>query len=310
MADVVRDLGFARELGGVVVVDKPSGMTSHDVVGRLRRYFGTRKVGHAGTLDPMATGVLVLGVGRATKLLGHVSLTTKTYEATIRLGASTTTDDAEGELVEARDASAITADEYLPHIATLTGEISQVPSSVSAVKVAGRRAYDRVRAGEDVSLPPREVTVSQFDVVGERREDEVVDLDVVVQCSSGTYIRALARDLGALLGVGGHLTRLRRTRVGPFAVEDAATLEALEAEPRLSLTLDEAIARAFPVRVVTQAEVSALQHGQWLEPVGIPDTHGAVDDDGRAWALLKENGKRSSPVFVARPANLSGSSSR
>jgi tRNA pseudouridine55 synthase len=206
---------------GLLVVDKPGGWTSHDVVGRVRRLAHTRKVGHAGTLDPMATGVLVLGIGRATRLLGHLALTDKTYTATIRLGATTVTDDAEGEVVEVRDASEVTDAAVAGAMAALTGEIAQVPSSVSAVKVDGVRSYARVRAGEAVELAARRVTVSRFALL-ERRGD---DLDVVVDCTSGTYVRALARDLGAALGVGGHLTALRRTRVGPFGLEVARTLE-------------------------------------------------------------------------------------
>src|SRR5699024_8313882 len=193
-------------------------MTSHDVVGRLRRFFGTRKVGHAGTLDPMATGVLVVGIERATKILGHLALETKTYEATIRLGRTTTTDDAEGETTSTTDASAVTDEAIDAAVAALTGEIDQVPSAVSAIKVDGRRAYDRVRAGEEVERRSRRVTVARFDVLERARSGAVIDLVVVVDCSTGTYIRALARDLGSALGVGGHLTALRRTHVGPFGL--------------------------------------------------------------------------------------------
>ena len=197
---------------GLLVVDKPAGWTSHDVVGRCRRLAGTKKVGHAGTLDPMATGVLVLGVGRATRLLGHLALTDKAYDATIRLGATTVTDDAEGEVVEQRDASGVSDEALAAAMAALTGPLSQVPSSVSAVKVDGVRSYARVRAGQAVELAPRSVVVSRFAL----RDRRGPDVDVTVACTSGTYVRALARDLGAALGVGGHLTALRRTRVGPF----------------------------------------------------------------------------------------------
>ncbi len=210
------------------MVDKPAGLTSHDVVARGRRLAGTRKVGHAGTLDPMATGVLVLGVERATKLLGHLALTTKEYAATIRLGQSTITDDAEGEVTGGAPADAVTEEAVRAGIAPLTGEILQVPSSVSAIKVDGQRSYARVRAGEEVELAARPVTVSRFELLAVRRADGVLDLDVLVECSSGTYIRALARDLGAALGVGGHLTALRRTRVGPFGLAEAHTLPELE----------------------------------------------------------------------------------
>jgi tRNA pseudouridine55 synthase len=184
---------------GLLVVDKPAGWTSHDVVGRVRRLAGTRKVGHAGTLDPMATGVLVLGIGRATRLLGHLALTDKAYDATIRLGATTVTDDAEGELVEQRDAAAVTDDQLAAAMTALTGELQQVPSSVSAVKVDGVRSYARVRAGQSVELAARAVTVSRFEL----RERRGNDLDVTVECTSGTYVRALARDLGAALGSAG-----------------------------------------------------------------------------------------------------------
>src|SRR3954454_10747646 len=213
---------------GLVVVAKPGGLTSHDVVARLRRILRTRKVGQAGTLDPMATGVLVCGVGRGTKLLGHLALDTKAYTATIRLGAATTTDDAEGEVVSRADASGATDAAVAAGIAALTGAIEQVPSSVSAIKVGGRRAYAIVRAGERVELPARPVTVSEFPRLDRRAgEDGAVDLDVRVEGSSVTYVRALARDLGAALGVGGHLTALHRTRVGPYGLDLARTLEAV-----------------------------------------------------------------------------------
>ena len=212
---------------GVLVVDKPSGWTSHQVVGRARRVLGTRKIGHAGTLDPMATGVLVLGVGRATRLLGQLALTDKAYDATIRLGQATVTDDAEGEITASSGAVEVSDEAIESELAGLRGPIEQVPSSVSAIKVGGVRSYARVRTGEDVTLAARPVTVSRFEVLARRAgvaEDgtRVVDLDVVVECSSGTYIRALARDLGAALGTGGHLIALRRTRVGPFTLDGGA----------------------------------------------------------------------------------------
>ena len=250
---------------GILLVDKPGGLTSHDVVARTRRAFGTRKVGHAGTLDPMATGLLVLGIEGATRLLTYVVGADKTYTATIRLGQSTTTDDAEGEILVAAAMDAVAgldAERIAAEIAALTGEISQVPSSVSAIKVDGRRAYDRVRAGEDVVLAAREVTVSRFEVLAERRAEGVHDLDVVVDCSSGTYIRALARDLGAALGVGGHLTALRRTRVGPFDVADAVGIDALdEAVP---LTPAGAASAVLGALAVTAEEARDLRHGKRL----------------------------------------------
>lgn len=289
---------------GLVVVDKPAGMSSHDVVGRLRRYFGTRKVGHAGTLDPMATGVLVVGIERATKLLGLLALETKSYEATIRLGETTTTDDAEGETTATADASGVTDEAIDAGIAALTGEISQVPSAVSAIKVAGRRAYDRVRAGEEVELTARSVTVSGFDVTDRRRDGATIDLDVTVDCSTGTYIRALARDLGAGLGVGGHLTALRRTTVGPFDLGRARTLEELEEDPRLSLDLDAAALACFPRREISAEEAEGLRHGRWLEARGESGVRAAVGPDGRVAALVSESGRRASPVVVMRPAGL------
>ncbi|UVE95610.1 tRNA pseudouridine(55) synthase TruB [Dietzia sp. B32] len=289
---------------GLVVVDKPGGMSSHDVVGRLRRYFGTRKVGHAGTLDPMATGVLVVGIERATKMLGLLALETKSYEATIRLGQTTTTDDAEGETTSTADASDVTDEAMDAAITALTGEIDQVPSAVSAIKVDGRRAYDRVRAGEEVELEPRRVTVSRFDVLERVRTGDVIDLVVVVDCSTGTYIRALARDLGTAVGVGGHLTALRRTHVGPFGLDVARTLEQLEADPTLSLDLDAAALTAFPRRDIDADEAEGLRHGRWLEARGDTGVVAAVGPDGRVAALVSESGRRAAPVVVMRPAGL------
>ena len=287
---------------GLVVVDKPAGLTSHDVVARLRRILHTRKVGHAGTLDPMATGVLVCGVGRGTKLLGHLALdtasTAKAYTATIRLGATTTTDDAEGETVTTTDPSAVTDEAIGAGVAALTGPILQVPSSVSAIKIDGRRAYARVRAGEQVVLPPRPVTVSTFTVLARRG----ADLDVAVECSSGTYVRALARDLGATLGVGGHLTALRRTRVGPFRLEHARTLPELEEAPGLSLPLAAAVTAAFARRDVDAAEATDLSHGRPLPGAGLPGTYGVFAPDGRVLALVAERDGAARPVVVLAPA--------
>lgn len=291
---------------GLLVVDKPAGMTSHDVVARCRRLLGTRKVGHAGTLDPMATGVLVLGVERATKLLGLLALTTKSYTATIRLGQSTVTDDAEGETVATTDATHVTDEQIGEGVAALTGDIQQVPASVSAIKIDGKRAYARMREGEEVELKARPVTVSRFDVLARRDVPEggFVDLDVDVDCSSGTYIRALARDLGAALGVGGHLTALRRTKVGPFGLEHARTLEQLADDPTPSLDIDAAVRTAFECRTISDEEAGLLANGRWLEPVGLRGVYAAVDSRGRAAALLQEKGSRASAVFVVRPSNM------
>ena len=290
--------------GGLVIVDKPAGLTSHDVVARVRRLARTRRVGHAGTLDPMATGVLVLGVERATKLLGHLTGTDKGYAATIRLGLSTVTDDAEGEVTGGSPAAGVTEDAVRAGLATLTGAQQQVPSAVSAVKVGGRRAYARVRAGEEVELAPRRVTVSRLELLGLRRPaPDLVDLDVEVDCSSGTYVRALARDLGAALGVGGHLTALRRTRVGPFTLADAQTLDELAARPDpVVVPLDAAVAASFPRRDLDPDEAGRLAHGGRLEQVGRPGPYGAFDPDGRAVALVEERDGAARPVVVLRPA--------
>ncbi|MGW4478468.1 tRNA pseudouridine(55) synthase TruB [Rhodococcus triatomae] len=291
---------------GLLIVDKDGGMTSHDVVARCRKILHTRKVGHAGTLDPMATGVLVLGVERATKLLGLLSLTTKAYSATIRLGQATTTDDAEGEVLSTADASAVTDDDVAAVVATLTGDILQVPTRVSAIKVDGQRAHKLVRAGEDFELEARPVTVERFEVVASRRQDSFVDLDVEVECSSGTYVRALARDLGAALAVGGHLTALRRTRVGPFTLEHARTLDQLAEDPAVSLDIDQACRTAFAHRPISVEEAESISQGRWLDPIGIPGTYAAIDPAGNTIALLQEKGRRASSVMVVRPATLRG----
>ena len=287
------------EPGGLVVVDKPAGWTSHDVVGRMRRLAGTRRVGHAGTLDPMATGVLVVGVGRATRLLGRLALTDKAYQATIRLGVATTTDDAEGEPVSRTPVTDVTDDAVAAEVARLTGTIDQVPSSVSAVKVDGRRAYDRVRAGEQVELAARQVTVHRFDVLATTRADDdaTLDLDVEVECTTGTYVRALARDLGAALGVGGHLTRLRRTRVGPFTLELARTLEQLD-EELVVMPLAEAAALAFPRRDVDERAARLVTHGGRLPATGEPGPVAVYDPDGTFLALVEDTAGAAKPVAV------------
>ncbi|MPY80410.1 MAG: tRNA pseudouridine(55) synthase TruB [Actinophytocola sp.] len=289
---------------GLVIVDKPDGMTSHDVVGRMRRIMGTRKIGHAGTLDPMATGVLVIGVERATKLLGHLALDRKSYLTTIALGASTTTDDADGDVLaktEPDTLSAITDADIDKAIGELTGEIQQVPSAVSAVKVNGERAYARVRAGERVELDARPVTVHRFDRLALRTEPRL-EIDALVDCSSGTYVRALARDLGVALGVGGHLTALRRTEVGPFGLATARTLEQLEQDPSLSLTLDEAVTTAFATHTVDAATARAVSYGQRTPAAGIQDTYGIVDADGHALAIATDQGSHAKYLVVLAPA--------
>ncbi len=289
---------------GIVVVDKPGGMTSHDVVGRCRRVFGTRKVGHAGTLDPMATGVLVVGVERATKILGLISGASKTYDATIRLGQSTSTDDAEGELRQEVSAAHLTDEAIAGAVSELRGDIEQTPSTVSAIKVGGKRAYQLAREGHDVELAARRVRIDRFDIVSIRRHGDLVDVDVTVDCSSGTYIRALARDVGAALGVGGHLTALRRTRVGGYGLDQARSLEQLAERPELSYTLDEACLLAFPRRDITAAQAEDAGHGRSLPAAGIEGVYAATDSRGRVIALLTDEGSATKSVVVIRPATL------
>ncbi len=286
-----------RPASGILLVDKPGGITSHDVVARSRRAFGTRKIGHAGTLDPMATGLLVLGIEGATRLLTYLVGLDKTYQATIRLGIATTTDDAEGETVETAGSEALAAvadDAIAEGVAALTGRIAQVPSTFSAIKVDGKRAYDLARAGEDVSLKAREVTIDRFAVRETRRAADAIDLDVIVDCSSGTYIRALARDLGAGLGVGGHLTMLRRTRIGPFGIADAHGIEALTAETPPAL-LDPATvaARVLGRLDVTADEARDLRHGKRLEAAAgrlVGARAAAIDPAGALVGVVERRG--------------------
>ncbi len=290
---------------GIVIVDKPAGMTSHDVVGQCRRFFGTRKVGHAGTLDPMATGVLVIGIERATKILGLLTLTSKSYSATIRLGRTTTTDDAEGEALQDVSAADIADETIHAGVAALRGEIFQRPSAVSAVKVGGKRAYQLVREGRDVELPERRVRIDRIDVLAIRRDGPFTDVDVDVDCSSGTYIRALARDLGAALGVGGHLTALRRTRVGGYGLDHARTLEQLAGHQTLSYDLDAACLAVFPRRDITAEQAADASHGRPLPAGGIEGICAATDPEGRVVALVEDRGDRTKSVVVIRPATLS-----
>lgn len=292
--------------GGLVLVDKPPGWTSHDVVARVRRLASTRRVGHAGTLDPMATGVLVLGVERATRLLTYLVGADKTYTATVRLGVATVTDDAEGEATAVVDASGVELDHVRQQVLPLTGPIAQVPSSVSAIKVDGRRSYARVRAGEGVELPARTVTVHRFDVVAVRAAEHegtpVLDVDVEVEVSSGTYVRALARDLGAALAVGGHLTALRRTRVGPYGLDRCRTLDQLQDDLDLLPAADAARA-AFPSRELTDDEAKVLSHGRRLAPAGLGEGPvAAFAPDGTLVALLTERGGQARPLLVLHPA--------
>ncbi|MGH3318903.1 MAG: tRNA pseudouridine(55) synthase TruB [Streptosporangiaceae bacterium] len=283
---------------GLVIVDKPGGWTSHDVVARIRRLAGTRRVGHAGTLDPAATGVLVVGVERATRVLGHLGHTDKAYDAVIRLGERTTTDDAEGEVVTAEPATGISEEDVRRAVRHLTGRIMQIPPQVSAVKVGGRRAYKLARAGEDLALKPRPATVHEFAVSEIARVGELLDVEASVVCSTGTYVRALARDLGDGLGVGGHLTWLRRTRVGPYTVSDARTLDELARSFRV-LPLSEAVAAAFPRREVSAGEVRRVAHGGRLPAAGIgPGPVGVFGPDGELLALVEESGGVARPLAV------------
>jgi tRNA pseudouridine55 synthase len=300
---------------GLVIVDKPGGMTSHDVVARVRRLAGTPKVGHAGTLDPMATGVLVVGVEKATRLLGFLTLTEKEYAATIRLGQATSTDDAEGEITATASAAGVSTETLAAATAGLTGEIQQVPPGISAVKVDGQRAYRLTRAGAAPELKARPVTVYEFAVAAVRRDGDLLDVDATVRCSSGTYIRALARDLGAALGTGGHLTRLRRTRVGGYGVEDARTLEQLAGRFEV-LPLAEVASAAFPRRNLTLDEARRLAHGGRLAPAGVsaetpaetpaaaagppamPGPTAAYAPDGTLIALVTEESGQARPLVV------------
>ena len=287
---------------GLVICDKPAGWTSHQVVGRVRRLLGTRKVGHAGTLDPMATGVLVVGVNRATRLLGLLALDDKAYAATIRLGIGTVTDDAEGEVTTTPGAAAVDGSALTAALAALTGDIAQVPSAVSAIKVDGVRAYARVRAGHGVALAARPVQVRRFEVV-DRRDTvadgvPVVDLDVQVECSTGTYVRALARDLGAALGTAGHLTALRRLRSGPFTVAEAQPLG--DDQPGL-LALPDAVRRCFPVVTLDEPAAQAVRYGRRLSGLDLPaDRTALFAPSGEFLALYRQRPGEAVPeaVFV------------
>lgn len=269
---------MAATSSGLLLIDKPPAHTSHDVVARTRRLAGTRKVGHAGTLDPMATGLLILGIGSSTRLLTYVVGCDKEYSATIRLGQSSSTDDAEGELsapAESASIAAIDDGAVTREIAALTGEIEQIPSTVSAIKVDGKRAYARARAGETVELKSRTVTISNFQLEGVQRSRENIDIDVRVACSSGTYIRALARDIGASLGVGGHLTCLRRTRIGPFTVSDASELDGLVVADSM-IAPAHAARTLFPVAILDDERARALGHGQRIDSRDLPVVDGPI----------------------------------
>ena len=279
---------------GFLVIDKPAGITSHDVVAKIRKRFATKRVGHAGTLDPMATGVLVLGVGIATKLLQFIVAGTKRYEATIRLGVKTTTDDQEGEIVSQVDANHLSDQEIKSALTKFVGLIQQVPSSVSAIKVDGKRAYDLVREGVDVELAARPVEISELKIAKIHRA-EFVEIDIEVTCSAGTYIRAIARDLGDALGVGGHLVSLRRTLVAPFAIESAA---GIEDAPLLPLV--EVISEVLPIRELSEVEVSELRVGRKITTTGRAGTIAAIHEN-KLVALITDDANGAQPVSVFNP---------
>ena len=289
-------------MSGLAVIDKPAGMTSHQVVARVRRIVGTKKVGHAGTLDPMATGVLVVGINRATRLLGHLTLTAKSYAATIRLGISTVSDDVDGDVTEARGVPALSAEQLEAALGSFRGDIQQVPAAVSAIKVDGVRSYARVRAGQPVTVAARPVRIDRLDLAARRDlvvdGISVVDLDVLVECSSGTYVRALARDLGALLGTGGHLTALRRLRVGPFDLAEAQTLE--QAEDDLALIGPSQVARrCFATVTVNDDQAAAVRVGRRLTGLRLPaEPTALLTADDEFLALYRTDGEGARPEAV------------
>jgi tRNA pseudouridine55 synthase len=288
---------------GFLVVDKAPGMTSHDVVAIGRRALNTRKVGHAGTLDPMATGVLVLGFNNGTRLLQYITDGDKSYTATIVLGASTTTDDHEGEITSTSDASQVSDDEIKRILGTMVGEIMQRPTNVSAIKVDGKRAYDRARSGEEFELPARKVTISQLDILNIRRKEATTLVDIAVTCSAGTYIRAIARDLGAELKVGGHLNVLRRTRVAGFTLDQAIGVDQLKGGNVTTLDLADVARATFPVRELEFEEVNELSFGRPLSPNATDEIVAALSPDNRLIALLKNAADKAKPVAVFAAAN-------
>ena len=288
---------------GFLVVDKAPGMTSHDVVAIGRRALNTRKVGHAGTLDPMATGVLVLGFNNGTRLLQYITDGDKSYTATIVLGASTTTDDHEGEIIATADASKVNDEDIKRILATMVGEIMQRPTNVSAIKVDGKRAYDRARSGEEFELPARKVTISQLDILEIRHKEATTLVDVAVTCSAGTYIRAIARDLGAELKVGGHRNVLRRTRVAGFSLDHAVDIAQLKGGNFTTLDLADVARATFPVRELELEEVNELSFGRPLSTNTSEELYAALSPDNRLMALLKNSVDKAKPVAVFAAAN-------
>ena len=288
---------------GFLVVDKASAMTSHDVVAVARKALGTRKVGHAGTLDPLATGVLVLGFGNGTRLLQYITDGDKSYIATVVLGAATITDDREGEVISEVDASKVTDDQIKSGLAKMVGEIQQRPSSVSAVKVDGERAYDRVRAGEVFELAARTITISSLDILEIRRVKSRIEVDIDVTCSAGTFIRAIARDLGSDLKVGGHLSALRRTRVAGFPISQAISFDELKAQTFTPLALSDVARATFQVRELGLDEVSELSFGRPLVSNSSDQIFAALSPDDRLIALLKNESGKAKPIAVFAAAN-------
>jgi tRNA pseudouridine55 synthase len=288
---------------GFLVVDKAAGMTSHDVVAIGRRALNTRKVGHAGTLDPMATGVLVLGFNNGTRLLQYITDGDKSYSATIVLGVSTTTDDHEGEVIATTNASAIDEADIKRVLGAMVGEIMQRPTNVSAIKVDGKKAYDRARSGEEFELPARKVTISQLDILDIRYKELTTEIDVEVTCSAGTYIRAIARDLGAELKVGGHLNVLRRSRVAGFTLDNATSIDQLKSGDFTTLDLADVARTTFPVRELELDEVNELSFGRPLSPNESEDIFAALSPDNRLIALLKNSIDKAKPVAVFAAAN-------
>lgn len=277
---------------GFVIIDKPSGMTSHDVVAKLRKKFGTKRVGHAGTLDPMATGVLVMGINNATKFLQYITEGKKRYLATIRLGQSTTTDDREGEVIETHDWSSVSDDEIHTLLHSQVGVIMQKPSKVSAIKIAGERAYDLVRQGKEVDIPAREVTIYSLKILHINRND-VLDIDIDVACSAGTYIRSIARDLGESLGVGGHLVALRRTEVSPFLEADCQSIEECEIQPLVT-----GISKVMPSRLIDLSEKNELTFGRALTKSEFSGPGVAITPDGEVAAIIENRDYGAQPLAV------------
>jgi tRNA pseudouridine55 synthase len=288
---------------GFLVVDKQPGMTSHDVVSVARRSLETRKVGHAGTLDPMATGILVLGFNNGTRLLQYITDGDKDYRATMVLGSATVTDDSQGEVINSTDASHITDEQIEDEIAKMRGTILQRPSSVSAVKIDGERAYNRVRSGEDVVLPSREVTISSLEILQIRRMGSGIEVDIHVTCSAGTFIRAIARDCGAALGVGGHLNSLRRTRIAGFGLERAVTLDQLKSKDFETLDIADVARSTFAVREIALDEKIELSFGRALAANPGSSIYAGIDSSNQLIALLQNVDGKAKPIAVFAPAN-------